>query len=113
MAQDFYAAFGQDVVGTIGTPTTINSGDMAGILMIATQQLEKRTATLKEENVALKEELDQRTATQQVEIQLLKGENAVLKAEISKLTAENSARNARLDALEGAIFIREAQAAQR
>lgn len=95
MAQDFYAAFGQDVVGTIGTPTTINSGDMAGILMIATQQLEKRTATQKEA------------------IHLLKGENAALKAEIAKLTAENSARNARLDALEGAIFIREAQAAQR
>jgi hypothetical protein len=36
-----------------------------------------------------------------------------LKAEIAKLAAENSARNARLDALERAIFIREAQAAQR
>ena len=26
-AQEFFAAFGQDEVGTIGTPTTINSGD--------------------------------------------------------------------------------------
>jgi uncharacterized membrane-anchored protein len=48
MAQDFFAAFGNDGVGTIGTPTTINSGDMAGILMIAVQALEKRTAELKE-----------------------------------------------------------------
>ncbi|MBI4587523.1 MAG: hypothetical protein HY725_01675 [Candidatus Rokubacteria bacterium] len=34
MAQDFFAAFGHDGVGTVGTPTTINSGDKAGILMI-------------------------------------------------------------------------------
>jgi len=27
VAQEFFAAFGHDGVGTIGTPTTINSGD--------------------------------------------------------------------------------------
>jgi hypothetical protein len=48
MAQDFFAAFGHDGVGQIGSDTTINSGDMAGILMIAVQALEKRTAELKE-----------------------------------------------------------------
>src|SRR5262245_22182154 len=47
MAQDFFAAFGDDGVGQIGSETTINSGDMAGILMIAVQALEKRTAELK------------------------------------------------------------------
>jgi trimeric autotransporter adhesin len=47
MAQDFYAAFGQDGLGQIGSETTINSGDLAGILMIAVQALEKRTAELK------------------------------------------------------------------
>ena len=45
--QDFLAAFGNDGVGTIGTPTTINSGDMAGILMIAVQALEKQNRDLK------------------------------------------------------------------
>src|SRR5215813_11671770 len=30
MAQDFFAAFGHDGVGRIGTETTINSGDIAG-----------------------------------------------------------------------------------
>src|SRR5262245_35387149 len=30
MAQDFYAAFGHDGVGQIGSETTINSGDIAG-----------------------------------------------------------------------------------
>ena len=48
MAQDIFAAFGHDGVGQIGTDTTINSGDMAGILMIAVQALEKRTAELKQ-----------------------------------------------------------------
>jgi hypothetical protein len=47
MAQDFFAAFGHDGVGQIGSETTINSGDMAGILMVAVQALEKRTAELK------------------------------------------------------------------
>jgi hypothetical protein len=41
------AAFGHDGLGQIGSETTINSGDLAGILMIAVQALEKRTAELK------------------------------------------------------------------
>src|SRR5215813_808339 len=55
MAQDFFAAFGHDGVGRIGTETTINSGDIAGILMIAVQALEKRTAELKETKAELAE----------------------------------------------------------
>ena len=47
MAQDFFAAFGKDGVGTIGTPTTINTNDLAGILMIAVQRLEERNVELK------------------------------------------------------------------
>jgi hypothetical protein len=53
MAQEFFAAFGHDGVGTIGTPTTINSTDMAGILMIAVQALEKRTTALQEKEAQL------------------------------------------------------------
>ena len=53
MAQDFFAAFGQDGVGQIGTETTINSGDLAGILMIAVQELEKRTAELKQKEAQI------------------------------------------------------------
>ena len=48
MAQDFHAAFGEDGVGKIGTETTLNSGDVAGILMVAVQALEKRTAEVSE-----------------------------------------------------------------
>jgi len=53
MAQDFYAAFGHDGVGQIGSETTINSGDIAGILMIAVQALEKRTAELKQKEAQI------------------------------------------------------------
>ena len=53
MAQDFFAAFGHDGVGQIGSETTINSGDLAGILMIAVQALEKRTAELKQKKAQL------------------------------------------------------------
>src|SRR5262249_46671482 len=53
MAQDFFAAFGHDGVGQIGTETTIDSGDIAGILMIAVQALEKRTAELKQKEAQI------------------------------------------------------------
>jgi hypothetical protein len=53
-AQDFYAAFGHDGKGTIGTPRTINSTDMNGLLMASVQALEKRTTALKQENAALR-----------------------------------------------------------
>lgn len=67
VAQDFFAAFGNDGVGTIGTPTTIYPGDMAGILMIGEQALEKRTAE------------------QRKEIDALKAQNADLKARLERL----------------------------
>ncbi len=50
MAQDFYAAFGRDELGTIGTDTTINSGDFDGVNFIAIQALEKRTQALQRSN---------------------------------------------------------------
>jgi hypothetical protein len=62
MAQDFFAAFGHDGLGQIGSETTINSGDLAGILMIAVQALEKRTAEQKqkqEQIVALESKIEE------------------------------------------------------
>ena len=47
MAQDFYEAFGHDAIGTVGTPTTINSGDMAGIMIIAIKALATENVQLK------------------------------------------------------------------
>jgi len=60
MAQDFYAAFGKDDLGTIGCDTLINQQDFLGINLIAIQALEKRTSAIEElrnENIALKSEL--------------------------------------------------------
>lgn len=69
MAQDFHAAFGKDIYGTIGNDTTINSADFAGVSFIAIQALEKRTqkiealekqnAELKEMILLLKKEMDE------------------------------------------------------
>lgn len=46
MAQDFYAAFGQDNYGTIGCDTLINQADFDGINFTAIQALVKRTNEL-------------------------------------------------------------------
>ncbi|MHA4739041.1 hypothetical protein [Dyadobacter sp. MSC1_007] len=54
MAQDFYAAFGAE---GIGSDTTINSSDIDGVNMAAIQALEKRTRALQEENDQLKARL--------------------------------------------------------
>ncbi len=43
MAQEFYSAFGNDGIGTIGNDTTISSSDFDGINFIAIQALEKRS----------------------------------------------------------------------
>ncbi len=56
MAQDFYEAFGHDTIGTVGTPKTLNSGDMAGIMMIvikalATENLQLKSAVANQEVV--------------------------------------------------------------
>ena len=81
MAQDFFSAFGHDGVGQIGSDTTINSGDLAGILMIAVQALEKRTAELKQKEAQL----------------------AVLESKVEELKAKHAyfeTVSARLEALE-------------
>ncbi|MBL7773715.1 MAG: tail fiber domain-containing protein [Chitinophagaceae bacterium] len=54
MAQDFFAAFGHDGIGTIGNDTTIAAADMDGVSFIAIQALEKRTTSLQAENRDLK-----------------------------------------------------------
>ena len=57
VAQEFFAAFGHDGVGTSGSPTTINSGDEVGILMIAVQALGRDNEQQKSENQYLREQI--------------------------------------------------------
>jgi Chaperone of endosialidase len=92
VAQEFFAAFGNDGIGTIGTPTTISSTDMAGVLMIAVQTLEKRTANLKQENAMLK---------------IQQQDSALLKVAVEVAKAENADLRARLDALEKLILTKD------
>jgi hypothetical protein len=55
MAQDFYTAFQLD---GIGNDTTINTGDIDGVNMVAIQALEKRTVQLQQENDQLKSQIE-------------------------------------------------------
>jgi endosialidase-like protein len=54
MAQDYYAAFGRDAIGSSGNDTTINSGDMAGVTLVAVKKLAEENAALKEDLTNLK-----------------------------------------------------------
>jgi hypothetical protein len=85
MAQDFFAAFGHDGVGQIGSETTINSGDMAGILMIAVQALEKRTAELKQK--------ESQIAMLQSEVKELKAKHAYFETVAARLEALDLRKN--------------------
>src|SRR5437773_465240 len=67
MGQEFFAAFGHDGIGTIGSPTTLTSSDMAGVLMSAVQALAKHRAE------------------QRQDIDALIGENAELKGRLERL----------------------------
>jgi hypothetical protein len=58
MAQEVFHYFGKDAYGTIGNDTTLTTADMDGIMMIAIQALEKRTADLLAENKKMKMEND-------------------------------------------------------
>src|SRR5262249_43382492 len=85
MAQDFFAAFGHDRVGQIGSETTINSGDLAGILMIAVQALEKRTAELKQKEAQF--------AVLQSEVKDLKAKLAYFETMAARLEALESQKS--------------------
>jgi hypothetical protein len=70
MAQDFYAAFGNDRLGKIGCDTLINEHDFSSINFIAIHALEKRT---------------QKINVQQQQIENLQKENEILKIRLKKL----------------------------
>lgn len=57
MAQDFHAAFGKDLYGSIGSDTTINQADFAGVSFVAIQALENRSTTQQHTIQALQEEM--------------------------------------------------------
>lgn len=60
MAEDFYAAFGHDGIGTIGDSESINQADFDGINLIAIQALAKENQELKARIEALEKQLQKR-----------------------------------------------------
>jgi len=89
MAQDFYAAFGNDGIGIIGNDTTIASADFDGVNLIAIQALEKRTSKNKKETNNLKKELE-----------LLTVKNHELDEKVSDLKNDKVALTHKLQTLE-------------
>ena len=85
MAQDFFAAFGHDGVGQIGSETTINSGDLAGILMIAVQALERRTAELRQKEAQM--------AVLESKVEELKAKHAYFETVAARLEALELRKN--------------------
>lgn len=67
MAQDFHAAFGKDIYGTIGNDTTINQADFAGVSFIGIQALAKQNNTLKSTIDVLLDEIRQLKAVQMLQ----------------------------------------------
>jgi hypothetical protein len=84
MAQDFYGAFGHDAIGTVGTPKTINSGDMAGILMVAIKALAMENVQLKSA-VATQEAVN---AEQRKRLEALTARFEEQDAQIQKVSAQ-------------------------
>lgn len=57
MAQDFFAAFGRDSYGTIGSDTAINQADLDGVTLVAIQALVEETDELQRMNDDLEMQL--------------------------------------------------------
>ena len=87
MAQDFYAAFGFDGIGTIGNDTTIASADFDGINFIAIQALEKRTTQLKEKIQEI-ENLKNKLTKLEQQNQTMKQELVSLQASMARFTEQ-------------------------
>jgi Tfp pilus assembly protein PilN len=82
---------------TVGSETTINSGDMAGILMIAVQALEKRTAELKQKEAQL--------VALQSEVNDLKAKHAYFETVAARLEALELRKNYPMQIAETSVSV--------
>ncbi len=83
VAQEFFAAFGRDSIGTCGDSVSINSGDEVGVLMIAVQTMEKERERMQEEKELLSGQVESISADNQK----LRAELDELKNKLDKLAA--------------------------
>lgn len=93
MAQDFNAAFGNDALGTIGTDSTIQVSDLAGVAYLAIQALEKRTGELQETQKTLENTLEELKTARREEEEL-----RVRLEKLERMMEEYSAKADRKDA---------------
>jgi hypothetical protein len=108
MAQDFFAAFGNDRIGAIGTPTTITGNDLAGILLIAVQTLEaqntKQAGQINDQSEQIHKQEDQiNNQSEQIQqqagqIRLLMADNAAFKARLTRVIGKGEVVEAVNDA---------------
>jgi hypothetical protein len=99
MAQDFYAAFGQDSMGTVGTDTTIATLDLNGLNFTAIKALVDRTEALRQKDA----QLEQKTRELEALMTQLKAQqtaNEQLRTQLAGQQSELSAQQARSDKLE-------------
>lgn len=88
MAQDFFAAFGQDAIGTVGTSTTINSGDQSGVMLSAIQELARK---LEAKDAEVRE------------LQKTVAQVSTLQKRLADLEAKDQARDAKMTAIEAML----------
>ena len=84
MAQDFFAAFGYDELGTIGEDKSINQADFDGVNLIAIQALIKEVEQLKAENNQLRAEVRTSQQSQQSTQARLDKMEALLQAQATQ-----------------------------
>lgn len=115
MAQEWFAAFGHDGVGVVGDDTTLASADVDGILCIAVQALERRTAELRARTAELEEVRKQLTA-QEEKMRAMQSRSdahaSQMEALLSRITSleaamRNGAGQSRAVSAEQAVLMRE------
>jgi hypothetical protein len=99
MAQDFYAAFGHDGVGTIGTDTTIATLDLNGLNFTAIKALVDRTEALRQKDAEL-EQKNRELEALMTQLREQQEANTQLRNQLAGQQAELSAQQARSDKLE-------------
>lgn len=88
MAQDFFAAFGHDALGSIGEDKSINQADFDGVNLIAIQALIKKVEKLETENKELKADnhiLRSESATMKDQTAFLKSDLEQIKKQLASL----------------------------
>lgn len=111
MAQEWFAAFGNDGIGTIGNDTTLASADVDGVLCIAVKALERRTAGLKEQTVkiavleAAVKDLGDRLVAERDRTMALEESLSVLRAELKAIRAELAGKTTPADAAHASLDV--------